>query len=410
MSAPITSLSNAPVTPSATSGVPAVPLRERVQALDKDRADEPMQEECMDREDNPASIALPVIERDSLPLLAHLLHQGRAVSSGATAESLQHIRVGLAARHAGMLPATGDAAENSASAGAPGRVTPGAGAVPAPEHSTQMPPPSTTQGAPQAQIPAASSVSLSAPVLSADGEGGSEQPGTPIARAVVTAAPPSLGTGERSAIKASLVASSQVIGEVTASAMVTNPATRGSGERTPSDHAAGPVAHSRDAGVSPAPIGHPPGSSQGRNAADHPDATATGHTVQNLPLPTGSGKVPESAGTQAGRAAPAVPPAPTEGVRQMAGQPAASPSTITIPFQSWGERHSVIGTWSPAGLSTAGLQAITLRGTSSAVTEAMQTASAREGGDLGTWRIAASEQSGDAPQRRAPPPPVEEDA
>ena len=100
--------------------------------------------------------------------------------------------------------------------------------------------------------------------------------------------------------------------------------------------------------------------------------------------------------------------APLNARRSLIEQPApAQPRevTVTVPFTSWGQGHQVTAHWAPgAGPEAAPAgQHITLRGSSPAVIQAMDTALAAEGQPSeGLWQVDRTDGDNPRDQRRAP--------
>lgn len=431
MSAPITPLSPNPVAVTTPSGPSVVPLRERVQAMDEDRSDTPGKDDHMDSADALVPGVFAVIAQGRVPLLMQVprLETGRAerateVLPGPPAAVTM---AGLACALPAERPAGSDSVLPDPGPRAGGRrvVIPSAATMAAPPSSSMSaatmatpPPPSTAAQTRDGRATRSAAVS----VLSGNenGNGNVEtlrSPASPVT--APSRATPRASAGASPAVHALPLRTppAPLSPAVPAAPGAAPQSTAPTPDERPQVGQRAPVSflneRADDAGLPIAAPAMPAGPEPDPAVRERAKGATDGQDALNPLITAGPERGTGQTGTPNARAAVVVPP-PPDGARHASGQavPPPSPSTITVPFQSWGTGHSVIGTWSPAGTSAAGIQGITLRGTSGAVTDAMQTASVGEGaaGEATVWRIAASDPSGDAPQRRPPPPPAEEDA
>lgn len=414
MPAPIIPLSPIPAGVTPPPGPSLVPLRERVQAMDEDRSDTPGKDDGTDAADMAVPGGLPfIVQGNVIPTLqAPRLGAG---NGDRIIEALHALPAPVTpAEGAGHLPADRPAGG--------GRVPPDAGrgaggrrAVIPSTATMASPPPPSVAATPDGRAGPGTAVS------SRSGSGGAE--GTPWAALPLSAASPAAPlapAGDSSPVlepqprMPPAPPSPAVLAAPAAAAQPPTAPTPGERPQAAQRHAVSLLDARPDAAGPPTALPtRPSGPASDPAARERAQSLPGGQDVPNPLMAAGPDRQTDPAGSPDGRGSVPVPPSP-DGVRQALARaaPPPSPATITVPFQSWGDGHAVIGTWSPAGVSAAGVQGITLRGTSGAVTDAMQTASVGEDahGEATVWRIAASDASGDAPQRRPPPPPAEEDA
>ena len=366
MSPPITPVSPVSVPTPTPSAPPPVPLRERLPEARRDASDGTPRDTPEERNDD----LVPVAGQPVPPRIAQQLRRWLAAA--------EH---GAAATPPASLPANPPDPSTPgalAALAAPCSVADGSGPVGAPD----------TQRMPL--TPPGQATDARAVIQPHAGEVGTKPPVTPGALTVPTPGPAD-GTERRAAPLASSVSMAPT-------------AASGDVESAPRNHLAERAAPSRVADTPPPPAARGATDPKGGAGTDPRDAATAGQGPMHLQTSTGIGGGAEGTAPSGRHGTPAVPPAPTEGIRQLAAGPAPVTPTLTVPFQSWGDTHSVIATWSPASVPGGGLQGLTLRGTSGAVADALQAVSMEEGADVGTWRITPNEKSGDAPHRRSPPP------
>lgn len=92
----------------------------------------------------------------------------------------------------------------------------------------------------------------------------------------------------------------------------------------------------------------------------------------------------------------------SQGAHAVAGS-AARPSTVSVPFRSWGPGHQVTASWMPSVLSGLTLPSITLRGSTESAQRAVGSALDAEGRpDFGSLQILAADSADDdTPGRRS---------